>query len=122
MVFAIVRRTFGVQSLPQDYLIGSQVNLASVIVWIIREQRLHKVDKEEVELNIKLDGRPFWGKNILAIVGLNYIFIIIDITVFLHSICICLRVLVRGVANKHTAINFNISRQGPGDDWCSANW
>ena len=74
MVCAVVRRTFGVQSLPQDHLIGSQVNLASVIVWIIREQRLHKVDKKEVEFNIKLDGRPFWGKNILAIVGLNYIF------------------------------------------------
>jgi len=63
VVFTVVKRTFGVKPLS-DRLIGSQVDLASVIVWIIREQRLHKVDKEVVELNIKLDGRPFWGKNI----------------------------------------------------------
>ena len=42
-------------------LIGSQVDLASVATWIIREERLHKLDKEIVDLNLKLDGRPFWG-------------------------------------------------------------
>ena len=61
VIFKVIKDMFSVQSLPNS-LIGSQVNLASVIVQIIREQRLHKVDKETVEMNIKLDGRPFWGQ------------------------------------------------------------
>ena len=62
-------------------------------------------------------GRPFWGKNILAIVGLNYIFHNYRYnSVFAHYLhLIRLSVLVRGVTNKHAAINFDISRQGPGD-------
>ncbi|KAJ7377140.1 hypothetical protein OS493_030735 [Desmophyllum pertusum] len=39
--FKVIKDTFCVNSLP-DPLIGSQVNLASVIIWIIREQRLHQ--------------------------------------------------------------------------------
>ena len=35
-----------------------QVELKNVLTRLIREQRLHGLDEEEVEINIKLDGRP----------------------------------------------------------------
>ena len=40
---------------------GYQVNLISVVVWAVREMRLHLPDRTELELNLKLDGRPLWG-------------------------------------------------------------
>ncbi|XP_078384134.1 uncharacterized protein LOC144666603 [Oculina patagonica] len=62
VIFKVVKKSFGVKSLPEP-ITGSQVDLSSVVTWIIREQRLHKMDTENMELNIKLDGRPFWGKD-----------------------------------------------------------
>lgn len=44
---------------------GGQVSLVSVLAWSIREMRLNKLDNpngNEVNFNLKLDGRPFWGK------------------------------------------------------------
>lgn len=40
------------------------VDLASVLVWAIREQRLYSPDISDLmEFNIKLDGRSLGGKN-----------------------------------------------------------
>ena len=38
-----------------------EVDLHSVVVWAIRQQRLHQLDCKEVEINIKLDGRALGG-------------------------------------------------------------
>ncbi|CAH3183795.1 unnamed protein product [Porites lobata] len=38
---------------------GYEVSLESAITWIIRELRLHGVQKEIIDLSLKLDGRPF---------------------------------------------------------------
>ena len=62
MVFTVVKRTLGLHDTPKP-LKGRQVELQNVLAWLIREQRLHGLDEEEVEINIKLDGRPFWGKS-----------------------------------------------------------
>ena len=65
MLFRITYRTVGIDELP-DGLPGGQVNLVSVLAWIIREMRLHQVDGSEnnrtLRFNLKLDGRPFWGR------------------------------------------------------------
>ena len=60
MVFRISCEAMKIRNLPNP-LIGSQVDLALVLTWIIRNLRLHKLDSEEMEVNISLDGRPFWG-------------------------------------------------------------
>ena len=39
------------------------VSLESALTWIIRELRLHGVQKEIIDLSLKLDGRPFAGEN-----------------------------------------------------------
>lgn len=62
MIFGIVKRTLGLCETPKP-LKGRQVELRNVLLWLIREQRLHGLDEEEIEVNIKLDGRPFWGKS-----------------------------------------------------------
>ncbi|XP_015769274.1 PREDICTED: uncharacterized protein LOC107347815 [Acropora digitifera] len=61
MVFTVVKKTLGLHDTPKP-LKGRQVELQNVLTWLIREQRLHGLDEEEVKINIKLDGRPFWGK------------------------------------------------------------
>ena len=61
MIFTIVKKTLGLHETPKP-LKGRQVALQNVLVWLIREQRLHGLDEKDVEINIKLDGRPFWGK------------------------------------------------------------
>jgi len=62
MIFVILRKTLGLCETPKP-LKGRQVALQNVLVWMIREQRLHGLDQKDVEINIKLDGRPFWGKD-----------------------------------------------------------
>ncbi|CAH3180033.1 unnamed protein product [Porites lobata] len=39
------------------------VSLESALTWIIRELRLHGVQKEIIELSLKLDDRPFAGRS-----------------------------------------------------------
>lgn len=42
---------------------GCDMNLYSVLVWTIREQRLHSLeDKQDKEFNLKLDGHLLGGK------------------------------------------------------------
>ena len=38
------------------------VDLSFVLVWAIREQRLHLQDTTDMEFDIKLDGLPLGGK------------------------------------------------------------
>jgi hypothetical protein len=48
------------------FRIAYQTNLVSVLAWGIREMRLHQVDgsgnDRTLHFNLKLDGRPFWGR------------------------------------------------------------
>lgn len=60
MIFTIVKKTLGLCETPKP-LKGRQVDLKNVLAWMIREQRLHGLDNDEVDTNLKLDGRPFWG-------------------------------------------------------------
>lgn len=66
MLFRVTYQTVGIGELP-DGLPGGQVNLESVMAWSIREMRLHQVDgtgsNHTLHFNLKLDGRPFWGKS-----------------------------------------------------------
>ena len=66
VLFHITYQTVGIGELP-DGLPGGQVNLKSVMAWSIREMRLHQVDgtgsNRTLHFNLKLDGRPFWGKS-----------------------------------------------------------
>ena len=65
MLFRIAYQSVGVSELP-DGLPGAQVNLVSVLAWGILEMRLHQVDgsgnDRTLHFNLKLDGRPFWGR------------------------------------------------------------
>ena len=60
MMFTVVKRTLELHDTPKP-LRGRQVELQNVLTWLIQEQRLHGLDYEEVEINIKFDGRPFLG-------------------------------------------------------------
>ena len=41
------------------------VDLNGVLVWAIREQRLFSSDTDDMEFNIKLDGRPLGGTELV---------------------------------------------------------
>ena len=61
MVFAVTRQTFGPRKLPEE-LRGCSISLRMVMTWAIRECRLHTLPSDEIEFNLKLDGRPLAGK------------------------------------------------------------
>lgn len=65
LVFKVVRKTMVIQKLPTDFL-SCGVDLSSVLVWAMREQRLYSSDTESMEFNIKLDGRPLGGMSIVT--------------------------------------------------------
>lgn len=60
LVFKVVRKTLSIQKMDTDFH-SCGVDLASVLVWAIREQRLYSADTMDMEFNIKLDGRPLGG-------------------------------------------------------------
>ena len=60
LLFSVVRKTMQVRKLNTDFH-ACGVDLSSVLVWAIREQHLHSSDTENLEFNIKLDGRPLGG-------------------------------------------------------------
>ena len=60
MVFSVVRKTMKIQKMNTEFDACS-VDLSSVLVWAIREQRLVSSDQDSIEFNIKLDGRPLGG-------------------------------------------------------------
>ena len=62
MVFTVVKRTLGLHDTPKP-LKGRHLQLQNVLACLIREQRPHGLDEKAVEINIKLDGRPFWSNS-----------------------------------------------------------
>ena len=66
MVFRISAEAMKIRDLP-DPVTGSQADLAYVLTWMIRNLHLHKLDSEDLEVNIKLDGRPFWVQCMLPV-------------------------------------------------------
>ena len=61
VVFTVVRTTLSFQKMDTDFH-SCSVDLAPVLVWAIREQRLCSSDTDTIEFNIKLDGRPLGGR------------------------------------------------------------
>lgn len=62
LVFKVVRTTLSIKKMDTDFH-SCGVDLASVLVWAIREQRLYSPDISDLmEFNIKLDGRSLGGK------------------------------------------------------------
>jgi hypothetical protein len=54
----------GIKDLPKA-MQGGQVSLTSALAWCVREMRLNRLDEAnggKLNFNLKLDGRPFWGK------------------------------------------------------------
>ena len=57
-----MRKTSQIAKVGDADFDACDVYLYSVLVWAIREQRLHShEDKQDKEFNIKLDGRPLGG-------------------------------------------------------------
>lgn len=63
--FKVTKRLVGLQKLPPD-VPGFEVSLPNIDTWAIREMRLHGFASSEVVLNLKCDGRPFFGEYPLA--------------------------------------------------------
>ena len=42
---------------------GFGVDMFSVLEIVVREQRLHKMSSTVLQLMLKIDGRPFWGRD-----------------------------------------------------------
>lgn len=62
MVFGVVKKALGISPLPDGAPHGYQVNLSAAVAWAAREARLQDPDKEDLDVNLKLDGRPFCGR------------------------------------------------------------
>ena len=60
LVFTVIRKTMKIGRMQTEFDACS-VDLSSVLVWAIREQCLLSSDQENMEFNIKLDGRPLGG-------------------------------------------------------------
>lgn len=63
MVFGVVKKALGISPLPDGALHGYQVNLSAAVAWAAREARLQDPDKEDLDVNLKLDRRPFCGRH-----------------------------------------------------------
>lgn len=61
--FSVTRMLMNVTSLPAE-VPGFEVNMENVAVWAIREMRLHGLLPGDIVFNLKIDGRPFFGKSI----------------------------------------------------------
>lgn len=64
MVFSRVQNLVGIKSVKDEEVdfVGYGVGLPDAIIWAIREARLHHSAEPIMEFNIKLDGRPLYGK------------------------------------------------------------
>lgn len=73
MIFGIVRKALHIRPLPNGAPQGHQVSLSTAVAWAARETRLHHPDQQTLELNLKLDGRPFFGRQqvMIGIVPIN---------------------------------------------------
>lgn len=61
MVFSVVRKAMGIRPLPKGAPRGFHINLSAAVSSAARETRLHQPDQQTLEVNLKLDGRPFFG-------------------------------------------------------------
>ena len=57
-----MRKTLKIGRVNDADFEACDVDLQSVLVWAIREQRLHCCGTEDLEFNVKLDGRPLGGE------------------------------------------------------------
>ena len=60
LVFAVTRRTFQLEPLDEA-IRGYGISLKMALMWQIRQSRLHQATSEELEFNLKIDGRPLAG-------------------------------------------------------------
>ena len=67
----VVRHLIGIKEIPSEFP-GFEVNLKSAAIWAIRDMHLHGSVPDEVVFNLKIDGRPFFGK-CTCILHFNYI-------------------------------------------------
>lgn len=75
MVYGVVKKALGISPLPDGAPYGYQVNLSAAVAWAARGAWLHDPDKEDVDVNLKLDGRrPFcgWHQVLFGIVPINF--------------------------------------------------
>ena len=61
LVFGICQKLVHVDKVAHP-IRGYCVQLGAVAEMIVREQRLHQIHTPVLKLMIKIDGRPFWGK------------------------------------------------------------
>ena len=67
MVFSTTRYLLKINALDPDCgVTGYTVGLNQALVWAIREARLHETVSSTMIFNIKLDGWPFAGINIIS--------------------------------------------------------
>ena len=68
--FKVVHATLSIHKMNTEFH-SCGVDLASVLVWAVREQRLYSADTDIMEFNIKLDGRELGGKFLLEYFGMK---------------------------------------------------
>ncbi|XP_048577015.1 uncharacterized protein LOC125556717 [Nematostella vectensis] len=61
LVFSVTRQLFKVELMPD--VRGYGASLEMILVWAIRECRLHANIPTNIEFNLKLDGRPLAGRD-----------------------------------------------------------
>ena len=64
-MFENVQNMLEITPIQDPDIPGFQVALEPVVQWLVRELRLHGQLNDEIELSLKLDGRPFFGKSFL---------------------------------------------------------
>lgn len=62
VIFDVASNAVGIKKTPHP-LQGFQVDIFSVVELIVRQQRLHQISAQVIQLMIKIDGRPFWGRD-----------------------------------------------------------
>lgn len=64
MIFGVCREYTGVHRVVLPLKVFA-VNMFSALEMIVREQKLLKMSSPVLQLMIKIDGRPFWGKLVI---------------------------------------------------------
>ena len=81
----VVRNLIGIKEIPSEFP-GFEVNLKNVAIWAIRDMHLHGSVPDEVVFNLKIDGRPFFGK-CKCILHFNCMFSVSLIGFFYERFC-----------------------------------